>query len=370
MAEAKIPYFGFRDFPEGIESRVEAALLQAARQKQYVLGAEVAAFEKAFAEAVGAGFAVGVGNGYDALVLALRAVGVGAGDEVIVPANTFVATGNAVVQVGAKPVFAEPDGITYNLTAAGAAARISPKTKAIVPVHLYGQACEMEPIMELARSAGVKVLEDAAQAHGATYKGHGTGTFGHAGAFSFYPTKNLGALGDAGAVVTTDGGTVEFIRQYRNYGESTKYLNESIGINSRLDTLQAAVLNVKLPFLEKLNRERQRLAKVYLEALKGTGDLVLPYTAPACGHVYHIFNIRTGHRDALQAWLRQQGVHTAIHYPVPIHLQPAYRYLGYKTGDLPVAEEQAATSLSLPLFPGLQEAEQAAVVDGIRSFFK
>jgi dTDP-4-amino-4,6-dideoxygalactose transaminase len=364
-----VPYFAFRDFPEGIEQEVKAALLNTVESKQYILGKQVSAFETAFAKASGTTHAIGVGSGLDALTIALRAAGISTGDEVIVPANTFIATANAVMLSGATPVFADPDENTYNLTATSITGRITSKTKAIIPVHLYGQVCEMEAIMALADNTGLKVIEDAAQAHGATYKGRYTGTFGLAGAFSFYPTKNLGAIGDAGAVLTNDVTAADFVRTYRNYGELQKYQNELIGVNSRLDALQAAVLQVKLKYLPKFNAERQRLAAIYMAELKDIGDLTLPFTAPDCSHVYHIYNVRTNKRDKLQAYLHEKGILTAIHYPVPVHLQPAYKFLDYKSGSFPIAEKLAATSLSLPLFPGLKEAEQAAVISAVKSFF-
>lgn len=346
------------------------AVQEAVAEKQFVLGPQVQAFEQEFAAYLGAGTAIGVGNGYDALVIALKGLGIGAGDEVVLPVHTFIATVNAVLQVGARPVLAEPDKYTYNLTAERAAPHITSKTKAILAVHLYGQVCQMEELQQLAQEHSIKLLEDAAQAHSAKYKGRYAGSIGDAAAFSFYPTKNLGALGDAGAVVSSDARVSAFAARYRNYGESRKYNSELVGVNSRLDELQAAVLRVKLRHLEALNLERQRLSQVYLQELQNTGDLILPHTAPDCEHVYHIFNIRTQHRNALQAWLQAQGISTAIHYPVPLHLQPAYTFLGHKAGDFPVAEELARTSLSLPLFPGLTEAEQQRVVEKVKAFFK
>ncbi|AKD03419.1 DegT/DnrJ/EryC1/StrS family aminotransferase [Pontibacter korlensis] len=364
-----LPYFQFRDFPAGLETQVQQALTQAVAGKQYVLGPQVRSFEQEYAAYLGVGAAVGVGNGYDALVIALKALGVGAGDEVVLPVHTFIATVNAVLQVGAKPVLAEPDKYTYNLTAETASRHITSKTKVVLPVHLYGQVCQMDELLQLALKQGIKVLEDAAQAHGAKYKGTLVGAFGDAAAFSFYPTKNLGALGDAGAVVTSDVAVTAFAKKYRNYGEAQKHMSERVGLNSRLDELQAAVLRVKLQHLNALNAERQRLAQVYLQELQNTGDLILPVTAPGCDHVYHIFNIRTKYRNRLQSYLLEQGIRTAIHYPVPVHLQPAYTFLGYKAGYFPVAEELASTSLSLPLFPGLSEAEQMRVVEAVKAFF-
>ncbi|WP_299825028.1 DegT/DnrJ/EryC1/StrS family aminotransferase [uncultured Pontibacter sp.] len=367
-----IPYFVFRDFPEGINREVEQALMQAATGNSFILGEEVEAFEQEFAAAVGAGTgaAIGVGNGFDALVVALKAAGVSPGDEVIVPANTFIATVNAVVHVGATPVLVEPDIHTYNITAETAAEAITKHTKAIIPVHLYGQACQMEELMQLAAAHELIVIEDFAQAQGATFAGKPVGSFGHINATSFYPTKNLGALGDGGAVVTSDAELTAFARMYRNYGQEQKYHNKIVGINSRLDTLQAAVLRVKLQYLDALNAARQRLAQVYLQELQSTGDLILPYTAPKCTHVYHIFNIRTKYRDALQSYLKEQGISTAIHYPVPVHLQQAYAFLGFNAGAFPVAEELANTSLSLPLFPGMTDLEQARVVQAVKEFYQ
>ncbi|MBJ6116763.1 DegT/DnrJ/EryC1/StrS family aminotransferase [Pontibacter sp. BT310] len=365
----QVPYMAFRDWPAGITQQVEQEVLRVMREQQFILGPEVKAFEDAFAKFLGADFAIGVGNGFDALVLALKAVGISPGDEVIVPANTFIATANAVVHLGAVPVLAEPDIQTYNLTAATAEKHITPKTKAIVAVHLYGQTCEMERLQGLCRSYSLKLVEDAAQAHGTKYKNQFAGTFGDAAAFSFYPTKNLGALGDGGAVVTSNPELAAFMYSYRNYGQQEKYHNELIGVNSRLDTLQAAVLTIKLKYLHRQNQERQRLADVYLQELQSIADLTLPVTADHCGHVYHIFNIRTSRRDELKSYLQQQGIQTAIHYPIPIHLQLAYNYLNYKTSDFPVTESLADTCLSLPLFPGITEAEQEQVIRCVKKFF-
>ncbi|HEY4650798.1 MAG TPA: DegT/DnrJ/EryC1/StrS family aminotransferase [Pontibacter sp.] len=364
----QVPYFAFRDWPAGIMQQVEQAVMCALREHQFILGPEVAQFEAAFARFLGTSYAIGVGNGYDALVLALKAAGVGPGDEVILPANTFIATINAVVQVGARPILAEPDPETCNLTAASAAQHITSKTKAILPVHLYGQACQMEALQELCKSYSLKLVEDAAQAHGATYKNQFAGTFGEVAAFSFYPTKNLGAIGDGGAVVTADPELAAYLLKYRNYGQQEKYQNELIGVNSRLDTLQAAVLSIRLNYLQAQNQERQHLAGIYLRELQMLDELILPVTAEHCSHVYHIFNIRTRRRDQLKSYLLQQGIQTGIHYPVPIHQQPAYRYLHYKPSSFPITEALAQTSLSLPLFPGLTEAEQQHVIHSIKRF--
>ncbi len=365
-----VPFFAFRDFPAGIQQQLEEAVLQAVRGHQYILGEEVEAFEREFADATQAGRAIGVGNGYDALVVALKAAGIGPGDEVIVPANTFIATVNSVVQVGAIPVLAEPDRHTCNLTSEEAAKHISPRTKAIIPVHLYGQACQMEGFLELAAKHNLCIIEDFAQAQGARYKDQPVGSIGHIGATSFYPTKNLGALGDGGAVATSDPDLAAFAKMYRNYGQQQKYHNQIVGINSRLDTLQAAALRIKLQHLEAFNAERQRLAQLYLNALTDMADMTLPVTANDCMHVYHIFNIRTIRRDDLQLYLAKQGIQTAVHYPIPVHLQEAYTWLGHKQGSFPVAEMLASTSLSLPLFPGITAEEQERVISAIHTFFE
>ncbi|MFB9863942.1 DegT/DnrJ/EryC1/StrS family aminotransferase [Rufibacter immobilis] len=365
-----VPFFTFRDFPAGLEAQVEAALVQEWRKKQFILGPTVSQFEQEFGQYLGGAEVVGVGNGYDALVLSLKALGIGLGHEVIVPSNGYIATINAVQQVGAKPVFAEPDAQSYNLTAATVAPLLTPQTKAVLPIHLYGQSCELDPLLQLCREHHLHLVEDCAQAHGARYKGQMVGTFGAVNAFSFYPTKNLGALGDGGAVVTQDAAVATWLRRHHNYGQSRRYQYAQVGVNSRLDSIQAAVLRVKLSYLETLNTERQRLARQYHQLLYGVGDLVLPtVTSSATGHVYHLYVVRTQHRDALQQYLAQQNVQTLVHYPVPPHYQPAYRPLGYQKGDLPVAEALAATSLSLPLFPGFTEPEQAYVVEQIKRFF-
>ncbi|MEJ8804174.1 DegT/DnrJ/EryC1/StrS family aminotransferase [Pontibacter sp. H249] len=369
--QEQVPFFAFRNFVPGVQQQLEQALVQAAQRGNFILGEEVQLFEQEFAAYLAEGAtALGVGNGYDALVISLKALGIGAGSEVLVPSNSYMATVNAVLHVGARPVLVEPDAHSYNITAANAENAIKPSTKAILPVHLYGQACHMNELLQLAQKYNLSVIEDCAQAHGATYNSQKVGTFGDAAAFSFYPTKNLGAMGDGGAVVTHNAMVADYVKQYRNYGQKQKYIGQLVGVNSRLDEIQAAILRIKLQHLEQYNAERQRLAKVYLQELQNIGDLILPVTAQDCSHVYHIFNIRTKYRDALQTHLKEPGISTAIHYPVPVHLQPAYTFLGHKTGDFPVAEEWAQTSLSLPLYPGLTEAEQEQVIQAVQVFYK
>ncbi|AMM50244.1 hypothetical protein TH61_02320 [Rufibacter sp. DG15C] len=364
-----VPFFELRDFPEGLEASIQEKVAFTLAEKRFVLGPAVTAFEEEFAQYQNVPHVVGVGNGYDALVLSLKALGIGEGDKVLLPGNTYIATINAVQQVGATPVLVEPDPETYNLTAAGIAKAITPDVKAILPVHLYGQACDMEAIMEVANQAGLLVVEDCAQAHGAYVGGQKVGTFGHANAFSFYPTKNLGAYGDAGGVTTQSEEVADSLRKYRNYGQSERYYYDVVGVNSRLDSLQAAILSVKLKHLHALNLERQRLAKIYLQELQGVGDLVLPATQAGCGHVYHLFVVRTSRRDALQQHLQAKEITTLIHYPVPAHLQPSYAHLNLKAGDLPITKELANTSLSLPLFPGMTEQEQSLVIKAVKQFF-
>lgn len=331
-----------------------------------VLGPELAAFEAEFAAYCGAGHAVGVGNGLDALVLALRAAGVGTGAEVIVPAHTFAATWLAVAAVGATPVPVEVDPETYVMTAEGARAAVTPRTAAIVPVSLYGHPVDMAPIMALAAETGLFVLEDAAQSHGALDHGRRTGGLAHATAFSFYPTKNLGAVGDAGAVVTSDAGLAERLRMLRNYGSRKKYVHEMAGVNSRLDELQAAFLRVRLARLDEANALRRERAARYGARLAGVNGLALPVEADWARHVYHLYVVRSPDRDGLQARLQADGVETLIHYPTPCHLQPAFAHLGYRAGSLPLAEALAREVLSLPLWPQmpLEAVDEAA--DAVR----
>lgn len=338
-------------------------------QQWYILGASVAAFEASYARWNGTQYCVGVANGLDALHLALRALHIGPGDEVIVPSNTYIATWLAVTQTGAMPVPVEPDLRSYNLDPARIEAAITPATKAIMPVHLYGQSCDMAAIMAIAAKHGLFVVEDNAQAHGAVHAGRLTGSFGHLNATSFYPTKNLGALGDAGAITTDDPQLAEQIRLLRNYGSARKYYNDLPGYNSRLDELQAALLSMKLPFLQQWTEQRRSLAAMYLAQLADIEDVVLPECTEPERHVWHLFVIRTKQRDALAEYLGAQGIGWMIHYPLPPHLQEAYRALGYQRGDFPLAEQIADTCLSLPLFPGMSEQQVEQVTGAVRRFF-
>lgn len=335
----------------------------------FILGPEVQAFEHAFAKYCGAHHAIGVGNGLEALHLALRVLGVGPGDEVIVPSNTYIATVLAVSYTGATPVLVEPHDHTANINPEGVRAAITPATKAIIPVHLYGQSCEMDAIMALANHHGLFVIEDNAQSQGATCQGRRTGSWGHLNATSFYPGKNIGALGDGGAITTQDERWADEVRKWRNYGSAIKYYNEVQGYNSRLDELQAAMLLVKLNKLDQWNDERRRLARRYDQTLAGVGDVQTIRLAADCTSVYHLYPIRTSQRDKLQTMLTASGIGSLIHYPVPPHLQAAYREHGWKEGQFPIAEKHAKTLLSLPLFPGLTDREQDYVIEKIQLFF-
>lgn len=320
----------------------------------YILGEEVDSFEKEYALLNQTKFSVGVSNGLDALVLSLRSLDIGPGDEVIVPSNTYIATVLAVTQVGATPVFVEPRMETYNINPELIEAAITKKTKAIMPVHLYGHACEMDLIMAIANAYNLFVIEDNAQAHLSSFNGKLTGSFGDVNGTSFYPGKNLGALGDAGAITTDNEELANRIKRLRNYGSEVKYYNEEIGYNNRLDELQAAFLRVKLNYLQEWTNQRKEIAFWYNESLKKT-NWILPEVHVNADHVYHLYVIRMANRDAVSEALKEKGIQTMIHYPVPPHLQNAYKHLGYKKGDFPIAEEIANTCLSLPIWPGMTE---------------
>ena len=364
----QLPFLSLEPQHAPLRAELSAAFTRVHDSYWYVLGEEVQQFELEYAAWNQVPHAVGVANGLDALVLALRALNVGPGDEVIVPANTYIATWLAATQVGATLVPVEPDHATSNIDPLAIAAAITPRTRAIIPVHLYGQACRMPEIMALAEQHEISVVEDNAQAHGAAFNGLLTGSFGHINATSFYPAKNLGALGDAGAVTTTSAALAQRVRVLRNYGSAQKYHNEEIGYNSRLDELQAALLRVKLPHLAAWTAQRQRLAAWYEQHLAGIADLRLPHTAPGATHVYHLYVVHHPRRDALQHHLTQHSIGTLVHYPVPPHRQPAYQELNMAAGRFPITEELAATCLSLPLWPGMTEAQVATVAGAIRAF--
>lgn len=332
------------------------------------VGENVQAFEEEFAGFCDAPYGVGVGSGTEAIQLALMGLGVGEGDEVITVAHTFFATVEAIHAVGAKPVFVDIDAKTYTMDVAQIEERITKRTKAILPVHLYGHPAEMDAIVELANAHGLYVVEDACQAHGARYKGQRVGGIGDVGCFSFYFTKNLGAYGEGGFVACRSAEVAERIRMLRNHGQRARYYHDVFGFNGRLDELQAAFLRVKLPYLERWNELRRGHARYYTEALAGL--LATPYESEAAQHVYHLYVVRTAHRDRLRDWLLENGIGTGIHYPVPCHLQAACKGYGYRAGDLPVTEKVAREVLSLPLYPELTEDQRRYVVQSIRAFFE
>ena len=363
----KVPFVSFLPMERELDTQLREAFTRVFERSWYIEGKEDEAFEQAFAGYCGTKYCVGVGNGLDALMLVLKALDIGEGDEVIVPSNTYIATALAVTYVGAKPVFVEPELATFNIDPCRIEAAITSRTKAVMPVHLYGRACDMDPIMAIAREYGLRVVEDCAQAHGATYKGQKVGTFGDAAGFSFYPGKNLGALGDAGAVVTNNPEIAEKVRALGNYGSDYKYHHIYKGNNSRLDELQAAFLVAKLPFLEKMNAERRRIAGCYLEGMKNP-QVILPAVSDGFVPVWHIFGVRCDRREALEKHLNSRGIGTNKHYPIPMHLQECYRDLGFKEGDFPIAEEISWTELSLPMYYGMTEEEIRAVIDAVNDF--
>ncbi len=366
----KVPFLDLKSVNQRFKDGILRAIEGVVDSGWYILGDNVARFEEEYAKFSGVRFCVGVGSGLDALVLSLRALEIGRGNEVIVPANTYIATWLAVSAVGAVPVPVEPDPATYNIDPERIPEKITGKTKAILAVNLYGQPADLSTLKQIADEHKLFLVEDNAQGHGALHQGKPTGSRGIVNGTSFYPGKNLGALGDAGAVTTNDPKIAERIRILRNYGSPKKYIHVEQGVNSRLDEMQAAILSVKLKYLEQDNKKRQEIAKIYLENLSGVGDLILPVTKPENTHVYHQFVIRTRHRDALRNFLAKCGIGTLIHYPIPPHLQKAYESLGYKQGDFPITEEIADTILSLPIYPTLEEWQIELVVESIKAFFK
>jgi dTDP-4-amino-4,6-dideoxygalactose transaminase len=358
----KVPFLDFAGPYEELKAELDDAYGRFMRSAWYILGREVEEFEQEFAHYCGVKYCVGVGNGLEALHLILRAYGIGEGDEVVVPSNTYIATWLAVSYTGATPVPVEPDARTFNLDPARLAAALTPRTKAILPVHLYGQPADMDPILEIARARGLKVIEDNAQAQGARYKGRRTGSLGDAAGNSFYPGKNLGAYGDAGAVTTDDAELADRIRTLRNYGSKKKYYNECKGYNSRLDELQAALLRVKLRKLDEWNERRSVMARRYLSELSEAAELTLPAVPEWAEPAWHLFVVRHPQRDLLQAELTAAGIGTLIHYPVPPHLSGAYADAQWARGAFPLAEALAASVLSLPIGPHLQAPQAGKVI--------
>ena len=364
-----IPFVDLQSEYHAIKEQIDTAISGVLSHSDFILGQTVSSFEGAFADYCEVSHAVGVDSGFSALELTLRAYGVGPGDEVITAANTFIATALAISNCGARPVLVDIDADSCNLDPDQLESAITSATKAILPVHLYGQPADMDPIMAIARQHGLYVIEDACQAHGARYKGRRTGSLGDAAAFSFYPSKNLGAYGDGGMVVTNDPAIAERVRLLRNLGQNAKYHHQIKGFNHRLDGLQAAVLCAKLPHLDAGNAARRQAAAQYTQLLSDL-PVVTPTEASCAEHVYHLYVIQVDDREALQAHLSKAGVATGIHYPIPIHLQPAYEELGYGQGDFPVTERYARRILSLPMFPDITSAAITHTVTAIASFYE
>lgn len=363
----KIPFVSFEMMHKEIEEEILVKFKEVYEKNWFIQGPEVEAFEHEFAEYCGTKYCVGCGNGLDALFLPLKAYGIGAGDEVIVPSDTYIATALAVTYAGAEPVFVEPVEKYFNIDPAKIEEKITDKTKAIMAVHLYGQTADMKPILELAKQYHLKVIEDSAQAHGATYFGKRTGSLGDAAGFSFYPGKNLGALGDAGAFVTNDKELADKVRALGNYGSDYKYHHIYQGNNSRLDEVQAAFLRIKLRNLERWNANRKETAQKYYAGIHNP-LISLPEVMEGTEHVYHIFAVRCERRDELEKHLNDLGIGTNKHYPIPMHMQGAYESLHIPQGALPVAEHISATELSIPMYYGMTEEEIQYVVDGLNSF--
>jgi len=358
----KIPLLDIKAEYDEIKPAIDDALRRVVSSARFILGEEVESFEREFAEFSHADHAIGVGSGTDALYVALTAFDIGPGDEVITTPMTFIATAEAVSLRGARPVFVDIDPGTHNIDPARLEAAITPRTKAVIPVHLHGQPADMDPILEVARRRQLIVIEDAAQAHGADYKGRCVGTLADMACFSFYPGKNLGAYGDAGLITTDDPGLARKVRLLRDHGRTTKYEHELLSFNWRLDALQAAILRAKLPNLEVWNRRRREIAALYAMLLKGA-SLQTPVVPEGIHPVWHHYAVTIDHRDDVQDKLKKEGIETGVHYPVPLHLQPAYGFLGYRRGDFPNAEKVAQTTLSLPIYPALDNNRVQMVVE-------
>lgn len=375
-----IPLVDLKAQYKNIKEEIDIAISRILEKTNFIMGKEIEEFESLFAKFIGTEYAIGVSSGTDAIHLSLKVLGVKKGDEVILPAHTFTATAEPIVWLGAKPVFVDIDEKTYTLDPNHIAKRISGKTKVIIPVHLYGHPADMSKIMEIAKKYNLYVLEDAAQAHGAQIKitqsannpitqWRKVGSIGDLGIFSFYPGKNLGAFGDAGMVVTSSKRIADNIKLLRNHGRLEKYSHKVVGFGDRLDTIQASILQTKLRHLKMWNIERQMKAKIYKKYLEGLKTLKLPFIAPWARSVYHLFVIKAKRRNALRKYLKSKGIETGIHYPVPLHLQPAYRFLGYKKGELPVTEKVVDQILSLPLYPEMSEKHISYISQCIRDFY-
>ena len=362
-----VPFVSFWPMERELNTELKNAFNRVLSQSSYINGIEDTKFEKAFAEYCNAKYCIGTGNGLDSLMLVLRAFDIKAGDEVIIPSNTYIATALAVTYTGATPVLVDPDIKTYNIDTQKIENKISKKTKAIIPVHLYGQPCDIDSIIRISNKYQLYVIEDCAQAHGAKYKGKVVGSFGDAAGFSFYPGKNLGALGDAGAVVTNQKEIADRVRAFGNYGADYKYPQIYKGYNSRLDELQAAFLRAKLPLLEKMNEARRKIAQKYMEGINNS-QIILPHIIAEVTPVWHIFAIRCKRRDRLASYLKNNGIDVNMHYPIPIHMQECYRDLSIQRDDLLIAEEISATQLSIPMYYGMTDDQIQYVIDTINDF--
>ena len=370
MKTCKVPFYSLDKIHQQCGVALEKAFKDSLSQNWFVLGEKLKTFEKEFSEYLGCEFVSGVANGLEALQISLMALGVGIGDEVLVPAHTFSASFIAVIQTGAKPIPVDVDAFTCNLSVDKCKPLINSRTKAIMPVHLYGNPCEMDALLSLANSHNLWVIEDNAQAVGANYNGKKTGSFGHINACSFYPSKTIGALGDAGVIITDDIKLFEKVERLRNYGTKLKYECDEVGLNSRMDELQAAFLSVKLPYLDSWNKERNKIAANYNQAFVDIDEIQIPTITQNSNSVYHLYTILTSEREQLQAFLNESGIQTGIHYPKPPYLQKAFQYLGYQQGDFPVTEKISTTTLSLPIYPGLSSEDQQYVIDKVKAFFQ
>jgi dTDP-4-amino-4,6-dideoxygalactose transaminase len=366
----KIPLVDLKREYGSIKEEMDDAISEVVNSTKFILGPNTEAFENEFAKYCGAKYAVGVGSGNDALFLSLKTLGIPAGNETITVANTFTSTIDSIFHNGLVPVLSDIEEKTYNISVPMIENKINKKTKILLPVHLYGQPCDLDPIIKLAKNNNLAVVEDAAQAHGAEYKGKRIGSFGDLTCFSFYPSKNLGAYGDAGIVVTNNEDFVEKLKMLRNYGQEKKYYHSFIGFNTRLDEIQAAVLRVKLRYLDKWNKMRRKNAEMYNKLLKEIPQITTPYEAGYAKHVYYVYVIRVKEREELQKWLDSKGIGTVIHYPIPIHLLESYNFLGLGKRSFPTTEKCANEIVSLPMFPLMTEEEINYVVENIREFFK
>ena len=364
-----VKYLDLKKQYDSIKSDIDKSISNVINDTAFSYGKYAKEFENNYKKFLGTNFVYGTSSGTSALHLALVAMGIGPGDEVITVPNSFIATAEAISHTGATPVFTDIDPKTYLMNPDNLQDVISSRTKAIIPVHLFGQPADMDKIMEVASKYNLFVLEDACQAHGAVYKGKRAGNIGDAAAFSFYPGKNLGAYGEGGACSTNNPEIAKQIELYRAHGEIKRYYHEVIGFNYRLDGMQGAILNVKLKYLDKWNESRRKIASLYNEMLNGIGDVITPYEGNDRKSIYHIYAIRTKSRDALREFLTKNDIQSGIHYPVPIHLQNAYKHLNYKKGDFPVTEEQAETTLSLPIYAEMPESDVVKVVDAIKKYF-